>query len=92
MAVYFRARACANSRCMFSAAGLCLECGIQILFRGQAGIKRLSRMIRSNEAVAAEFSGPASAIALYNRRGRKKLCPCGPGKRFKNCCGSATIQ
>ncbi len=46
---------------------MCLECGIQIFFRGQAGIKRLSRMIRSEEAVAAEFSGPARAISLYNR-------------------------
>ena len=46
---------------------MCLECGIQIFFRGQAGIKRLSKMIRSEEAVAAEFSGPARAISLYNR-------------------------
>jgi hypothetical protein len=46
---------------------MCLECGIQIFFRGQDGIKRLWKMIRSEEAVAAEFSGPARAISLYNR-------------------------
>ncbi len=46
---------------------MCLECGIQIFFRGQAGIKRLWKMIRSEEAVAAEFSGPARAISLFNR-------------------------
>jgi hypothetical protein len=46
---------------------MCLECGIQIFFRGQAGIKRLEKMIRSEEAVAAEFTGPARAISLYNR-------------------------
>jgi hypothetical protein len=57
---------------------MCLECGIQIFFRGQDGIKRLYEMIRSEEAVAAEFNGPARAISLYNRlqglkRQRKSL-------------------
>jgi hypothetical protein len=46
---------------------MCLECGIQIFFRGQEGIKRLHQMIRTEEAVAAEFNGPARAIFLYNR-------------------------
>src|SRR5439155_16878036 len=46
---------------------MCLECGIQIFFRGGAGIARLLEMIRSEEAVVLEFSGPARAISLYNR-------------------------
>jgi hypothetical protein len=46
---------------------MCLECGIQIFFRGQAGIQRLYELIRSEAAVAAEFNGPARAIFLYNR-------------------------
>ena len=46
---------------------MCLECGIQIFFRGQEGIKRLYKMIKSEEAVAAEFNGPARAISVYNR-------------------------
>ncbi|PYX31927.1 MAG: hypothetical protein DMG77_05205 [Acidobacteria bacterium] len=46
---------------------MCLECGIQIFFRGQEGIKRLHKMIRSEEAVATEFNGPARAVFLYNR-------------------------
>src|SRR5437867_3085991 len=46
---------------------MCLECGIQIFFRGQAGIQRLWQVIQSEEAVAAEFNGPARALSLYNR-------------------------
>jgi len=46
---------------------MCLECGIQIFFRGLAGIARLLEMIQSEEAVVLEFSGPARAISLYNR-------------------------
>ena len=46
----------------------CLECGIQIFFRGQTGIKRLYKIVESEEAVSAEFSGPARAISLFNRQ------------------------
>ena len=46
---------------------ICLECGIQIFFRGQEGIKRLWDIIRSEEAVRAEFNGPARALSSLNR-------------------------
>lgn len=46
---------------------VCLECGIRIFFRGHAGIHRLSQMIRSEQAVVLEFSGPARAVSLYSR-------------------------
>jgi hypothetical protein len=57
---------------------MCLECGLQIFFRGQVGIQRLHQMIRSEEAVAAEFNGPARALSLFNhlqhlKRQRKGL-------------------
>ena len=45
----------------------CLECGIQIFFRGQVGIARLHELIRAEEAVVLEFSSPARAISLYSR-------------------------
>ena len=45
---------------------MCLDCGIQIFFRGQTGIGRLYEMIRSEEAVAVEFDYPARAISIYN--------------------------
>ena len=52
---------------------MCMDCGIQIFFRGQAGIKRLHKIIRAEEAVAAEFNGPARAVSLYNRLQGLKL-------------------
>src|SRR5437660_1896464 len=45
----------------------CLECGIQIFFRGQEGIARLYDIIKSEQAVVLEFSRPARAISLYRR-------------------------
>jgi hypothetical protein len=57
---------------------MCLECGIQIFFRGQTGINRLYEIIRSEVAVAEEFNGPARALFLYNhlqslKRQRQRL-------------------
>jgi len=57
---------------------MCLECGIQIFFRGQTGINRLYEIIRSEVAVAEEFNSPARAIFLYNhlqslKRQRQRL-------------------
>jgi uncharacterized small protein (DUF1192 family) len=46
---------------------MCLDCGIQIFFRGQTGIARLHKMVESERAVAVEFNGPARAVSLYNR-------------------------
>ena len=45
----------------------CLDCGIQLFFRGQEGIARLYKMVKAEEAVVLEFSAPARALFLYNR-------------------------
>ena len=66
----------------------CLECGIQIFFRGQAGIVRLHEMIKAEEAVVLEFSGPARAISLYNRlqhlKRQKEMLEKKHGRIFRN--------
>src|SRR5205807_2351124 len=45
----------------------CLECGIQIFFRGQTGVLRLAKLVDDEKRVAIEFSGHVRAISLYNR-------------------------
>ena len=66
----------------------CLECGIQIFFRGQTGIARLHEMIKTEEAVVLEFSGPARAISLYNRlqhlKRQKEMLEKKHGRIFRN--------
>jgi len=46
---------------------MCLDCGIQIFFRGRIGIARLRKIIASEKAIAAEFDAPARAVFLYQR-------------------------
>jgi len=46
---------------------VCLLCGIQIFFRGKAGIKRLRDLLRMEKPVAEEISGSAVAVNLYNQ-------------------------
>ncbi len=46
---------------------VCLLCGIQIFFRGKAGIQRLRDLLRMEKPVAEEISGSAVAVNLYNQ-------------------------
>jgi preprotein translocase subunit SecA len=32
-------------------------------------------------------AGPAAPVRNLDKHGRNELCPCGSGKKFKNCCG-----
>ena len=46
---------------------VCLLCGIQIFFRGKAGIKRLRDLLRMEKPVAEEIPGSTVAVNLYNQ-------------------------
>ncbi len=46
---------------------VCLLCGIQIFFRGKAGIKRLRDILRMEKPVAEEIPGSTVAVNLYNQ-------------------------
>ena len=46
---------------------MCLECGIQIFFRGQLGIARLQELVAAEKKVAIEFPTPVRPFTLYRR-------------------------
>ena len=46
---------------------MCLECGIQIFFRGQLGIARLQEIVAAEKKIAIEFPAPARPFILYRR-------------------------
>ncbi len=45
----------------------CIPCGIQLFFRGKAGIERLREILESKALVSSRESSANSAITLYNR-------------------------
>jgi len=45
----------------------CNACGIQMFFRGKAGIRRLQKLLTAQEPIAEEFRDSSVAVALYNR-------------------------
>jgi len=51
---------------------VCDLCGIQIFFRGKAGIKRLRDLLRMEKPVPEEIPGSTLAVNLYNRLGKLK--------------------
>jgi uncharacterized protein YecA (UPF0149 family) len=53
-------------------------------------INSLSLTVSSNSKVFDIISTPkeTSAIPANTKVGRNEPCPCGSGKKFKNCCGA----
>jgi len=45
----------------------CVQCGIQIFFRGKSGIRRLTEILNSNNFAYGTASETAPAIILYRR-------------------------
>jgi hypothetical protein len=45
----------------------CNGCGIQIFFRGKAGIRRLHELLKTQQPIAEDFCDSSVAVALYNR-------------------------
>jgi hypothetical protein len=46
---------------------VCIDCGIQIFFRGKAGISRLKRIIENELLIAGKDSNASIASVLFNR-------------------------
>jgi hypothetical protein len=45
----------------------CNGCGIQIFFRGKAGIRRLQELLKTQQPIVEDFRDSSMAVALYNR-------------------------
>jgi hypothetical protein len=46
---------------------VCIDCGIQIFFRGKAGISRLNKIIENELLIAGRDSNASIATVLFNR-------------------------
>ena len=46
---------------------VCLDCGIQIFFRGQVGISRLNKIVENEILIAGKDSNANLAAVLFNR-------------------------
>ena len=46
---------------------VCIDCGIQIFFRGKAGIARLKKIIENELLIAGRDSNASIASVLFNR-------------------------
>jgi uncharacterized protein len=61
-----------------------------------AGLSASVMEIYRRLAPAREMNASARAASAgsvpYSKIGRNEPCPCGSGKKYKRCCGRATIQ
>lgn len=63
----------------------------EIIVRMAAGIVRAYRYFRPHRQRVASHYG-AEPQRSPGKIGRNEQCPCGSGKKFKRCCGGATIN
>jgi uncharacterized protein len=57
-----------------------------------AGLVRAYRYFRSQRQANVSTQGSESSRHLNVKIGRNDQCPCGSGKKYKRCCGGATIN
>ena len=46
-----------------------------------------SAAVGPGSGAAPANEGPAAPVRNIDKHGRNELCPCGSGKKYKNCCG-----
>jgi uncharacterized protein len=66
----------------------------QLLVGAAAGVMRIYKHFRRQHPVADIPLDPASSTyrRFVPKTGRNEPCPCGSGKKFKNCCGKVTLH
>ena len=50
--------------------------------------KEVAEVKETNLEQAKQAGGPAGTKTVAKKPGRNDPCPCGSGKKYKNCCGS----
>jgi len=66
----------------------------KLLVGAAAGVMRIYKYFRRQRSVADIPLDPGSSTyrRFVPKTGRNELCPCGSGKKFKNCCGKITLH
>ena len=62
--------------------------GKENLSGGAQRAQRMVRMSRESHAPEAPQQAPKETIKKDYKVGRNEKCPCGSGKKYKDCCGA----
>ena len=57
-----------------------------------AGMNRIYRYFKTQRLIENEASNPTTFRRTTPKIGRNDPCPCGSGKKFKQCCGKTTLH
>jgi uncharacterized protein len=70
-----------------------LELRETLIVGSAAGVMRIYRYFKAQRVVATQTIGDhASYRRITAKVGRNEPCPCGSGKKFKQCCGQITLH
>ncbi len=57
-----------------------------------ASVMKIHRHLAPAREMNANASTARAGSTQHSKTGRNELCPCGSGKKYKRCCGNATIH
>ena len=64
----------------------------KLIVGAAAGVMRIYRYFEVQRLMAKRSSGDATYRRMERKVGRNEPCPCGSGKKFKQCCGKITLH
>jgi uncharacterized protein len=64
----------------------------EIIVHMAAGLVRVYRYFRSQREACPETTFASVSRRYAVKIGRNDPCPCGSGKKYKKCCGNATVN
>ena len=64
----------------------------KLIVGAAAGVMRIYDYFESQRLLEADSDGVATFRRESRKVGRNEKCPCGSGKKFKQCCGKLTLH
>jgi uncharacterized protein len=65
----------------------------KLIVGAAAAVTKIYRYFTMERLLASDWTGESTTYRRIDPKvGRNEPCPCGSGKKFKNCCGSSTLH
>jgi uncharacterized protein len=64
----------------------------KLIVGAAAGVMRIFRYFEAQRLIAKQLFGDSNYHRVARKVGRNEPCSCGSGKKFKQCCGKATLH
>ena len=80
-------------KCVHTRSQLARSCAKKLIVGAAAGVTGIYRHFETQRSLEKELYGNATTFRRSMPKvGRNDPCPCGSGRKFKQCCGNPTLH